>query len=119
MFINIYGFFEKWKFYIDIWDVSNSLAKRVEYVDLTSRLNKDSSSRTDKNVNSEKIKIEDITNNESEFVDVSSGEEIPRVFEAQIYEYTKVLIEKGKHFIEQNVVLYLYVKDFPNQVFVT
>lgn len=27
--------------------------------------------------------------------------------------------EKGKHYLEQNVVLYPQFKDFPNQVFVT
>lgn len=64
-----------------------------------------------------------LTNNENEFDDVSNEEEIPRVVETHVFQYTneyiKLLNEKGKHFIEQNVVLYPQLKDFPNQLFVT
>lgn len=66
-----------------------SLAKREENVYSMLKLYVDSSLTTDTYVTQDKIDIEDITNNESEFDDgVSNEKEIPLVVEAKVCEYT-------------------------------
>lgn len=75
-----------------------------------SKLNVDISFKTKTKVTQEKVDIEDITNNESEFDDdLSDKKEISQVVKEHVFEYTnentKVLKKKGKHFLEQNFVL--------------
>ena len=79
--------------------------KKEENDDSKSKLNNDSYLIIKTDHYQESVIFEDITNYESESVNDSSEKEIPRAVEAQVFkdskEYTKVLKEKRKHFLEQ------------------
>lgn len=78
-----------------------------------SKLNVDPSLKAKTNVSQDKIDIEDITNNESNFVvDVSDKKEIPWVVEAQVFEYTndytKVINAKKENIFWNKILCYIH-----------
>lgn len=68
-----------------------------------------------------KVDIKDIIYDENEFDNDSEDEVSKCVIEDCVFgdskEYNKVLNEKGKHYLEPNVVSYPKFKYFPNQIF--